>query len=92
MNFYFDESGDFRPDDDGVERVGIVVGISIPESSETAVFASFDTFVATVAPSALKKREPKGNLLTYDERRRFAEMIAGNRNIIVTPRYSTSDQ
>ena len=85
MNFYFDESGDFRLDDDGVQRVGIVVGITIPESSESAVFDSFDEFVSTLAPSAIKKGEPKGNLLTHDERRRFAQMIASNKNIVVTP-------
>ena len=85
MNFYFDESGDFRRDDDGVQRVGIVVGITIPESAQGDVFAGFDQFVKTLAPSAFKKGEPKGNLLTYDERTRFAKMIAGNNKIIVTP-------
>ena len=85
MNFYFDESGDFRLDDDGVQRVGIVAGITIPESAEAEVFARFDDFVATLAPSAFKEREPKGNRLTFDERRRFAEMIAFNKQIVVTP-------
>ncbi len=85
MNFYFDESGDFRPDDDGVQRVGIVAGITIPESAEGEVFAKFDQFVKSLARSAFKKGEPKGNLLTYDERRRFAQMIAGNKKIVVTP-------
>ncbi len=85
MNFYFDESGDFRLDDDGVQRVGIVAGITIPESAEADVFARFDDFVATLAPSAFKEREPKGNRLTFDERRRFAEMIAFNKQIVVTP-------
>jgi hypothetical protein len=45
MRFYFDESGDFRLDDDGVQRVGIVVGITVPESAEAEVFAKFDAFV-----------------------------------------------
>ncbi|MGD0384211.1 MAG: hypothetical protein ABSA77_11860, partial [Thermoguttaceae bacterium] len=85
MNFYFDESGDFRPDDDGVQRVGIVAGITIPESAVSEIFAKFDLFVETLAQSAFKKGEPKGNLLTYDERRRFAQMIAGNKKIVVTP-------
>jgi len=85
MNFYFDESGDFRRDDDGVQRVGIVAGITIPESVEDDVFAKFDQFVETLAPSAFQKGEPKGNLLTYDERRRYAEMIAINKKIVVTP-------
>ncbi len=85
MNFFFDESGDFRCDDDGVQRVGIVAGITIPESAEGEVFAKFDQFVETLDRSAFKKGEPKGNLLTYDERRRFAQMIAGNKKIVVTP-------
>jgi hypothetical protein len=85
MNYYFDESGDFRLDDDGARRVGIVAGITIPESAEPAAFATFDRFVATLARSAFKKGEPKGNLLTYDERTRFAKMIAGNAKIVVTP-------
>ena len=85
MDFYFDESGDFRLEDDGVQRVGIVAGITIPESAEAEVFAGYDDFVVTLAPSAFKKGEPKGNLLTYDERRRFAQMIADNKKIVVTP-------
>src|SRR5713226_5233603 len=85
MKFYFDESGDFRLDDDGVQRIGIVAGITIPESAEAEVFARFDEFVATLSSSAFKKREPKGNLLTYEERRRFAQMIAENDKIVVTP-------
>ncbi len=85
MNFYFDESGDFRLDDDSVQRVGIITGITIPESAEGEVFAKFDQFVETLARSAFKKGEPKGNLLTYDERSRFAQMIAGNKKIVVTP-------
>jgi len=85
MKFYFDESGDFRLDDDGLQRVGIVAGITIPESAEAEVFDRFDEFVETLSPSAFKKGEPKGNLLTYEERRRFAQMIADNDRIIVTP-------
>jgi hypothetical protein len=52
MNFYFDESGDFRLDDDGVQRVGIIAGITIPESSEANAFAKIDEFVATLSQSA----------------------------------------
>lgn len=85
MKYYFDESGKFLLDDDGVQRVGIVAGITIPEVAEHEVFARFDDFVATLAQSAFNKVEPKGNRLTYDERRRFAEMIAFNRQIVVTP-------
>jgi hypothetical protein len=84
MNFYFDESGDFRMDDDGIQRVGIVAGITIPESAEAEVFARFDDFVATLAPSAFRNGEPKGNRLTYGERTKFAEMIADNKRIVVT--------
>jgi hypothetical protein len=64
---------------------GIVAGITIPESAEAEVFARFDEFVATLSSSAFKKGEPKGNLLTYEERRRFAQMIAENDKIVVTP-------
>ena len=85
MNFYFDESGDFRCDDDGAQRVGVVAGITIPESAQGDVFAEFDQFVKTLARPAFKKGEPKGNLLTYDERTQFAQMIAGNKKIVVTP-------
>ncbi len=85
MKFFFDESGDFRLDDDGVPRVGIVVGITIPETAEAEVIARFDEFVGTLSPSAFKKGEPKGNRLTFDERKRFAEMIAANDRIVVTP-------
>jgi hypothetical protein len=85
MKFYFDESGDFRLDNDGVRRVGIVAGITIPESAEAEAFAMFDDFVSTLSPSAFKNGEPKGNMLTYEERRRFAQMISGNDTIVVTP-------
>ena len=85
MRFYFDESGDFRLDDDGIQRVGIVAGITIPESAESEVFVRFDEFVASLCPSAFKKGEPKGNLLAYEERARFAQMIADNKRIVVTP-------
>jgi hypothetical protein len=85
MNFYFDESGDFRLDNDGVRRVGIVAGITIPESAEAEVFAQFDAFVATLFSSAFKKGEPKGNLLSFEERTRFAQMIADNDKVVVTP-------
>ena len=67
MDFYFDESGDFRLEDDGVQRVGIVAGITIPESAEAEVFAGYDDFVVTLAPSAFKKGEPKGNELVYND-------------------------
>jgi len=85
MKFFFDESGDFRLDDDGIQRVGIVVGITIPESSEVKVFAKFDDFVATLSRSAFKKGEPKGRLLSSDERKQFARMLADNDSIVVTP-------
>lgn len=85
MRFYFDESGDFRLDDDADQLVGIVVGITIPESAEPEVFTRFDEFVATLAPSAFKNREPKGNLLTFEDRKRFVEMIAADKRIVVTP-------
>jgi hypothetical protein len=85
MKFYFDESGDFRLDDDGIQRVGIVAGITVPESVEAEVFDRFDEFVATLSPSAFNKGEPKGNLLTYEERRRFARMIAKSDKLVVTP-------
>jgi hypothetical protein len=85
VNFYFDESGDFRLDDDGARRVGIVAGITIPETAEAQVFAEFDAFVTTLCPSAFKNGEPKGNLLSYEERTRFAQMIASNDKVVVTP-------
>jgi hypothetical protein len=85
MNFYFDESGDFRLDDDGVRRVGIVVGITIPESVEPEVFARFDDFVASLSSSAFNNNEPKGKLLSYEERTRFAELIAESDKVVVTP-------
>lgn len=85
MKFYFDESGDFRLDDQAVVPVGIVVGITIPESAEPEVLTRFDDFIATLAPSAFKKGEPKGHLLTLQDRTRFAEMIAANHRIVVTP-------
>ncbi|MEQ8694276.1 MAG: DUF3800 domain-containing protein [Gammaproteobacteria bacterium] len=85
MKFYFDESGDFRLDDDGVQRVGIVAGITIPESAADEVFSKFDEFVATLAPTAFKKEEPKGNRLTLEERVRFVDMVADDPRIVVTP-------
>lgn len=85
MKFYFDEAGDFRLDDDGVQAVGIVVGITVPETAEAEVFARYDEFIATLAPSAFKNGEPKGNLLTIVDRTRFAEMIADDDRIVVTP-------
>jgi hypothetical protein len=85
MRFYFDESGDFRLDDDADQQVGIVVGITIPDLAEPEVFTKFGEFVATLAPSAFKNGEPKGNLFTFEERTRFAEMIAADDRIVVTP-------
>lgn len=85
MRFYFDESGDFRLDGDPDQQVGIVVGITIPESAEPEVITRFDDFVATLPASAFKNGEPKGNLLTLEYRTRFSAIIAADDRIVVTP-------
>lgn len=85
MKFFFDESGDYRLDYDGVQPVGIVVGITIPESAEPEVFEKIDEFKAKLPSSTFKNGEPKGNLLTIEDRTRFARIIAADKRIVVTP-------
>ena len=76
MNFYFDESGNFRvPTDIGSHAVGIVSGVVIPESLQPEIFSQFDNFVRTLPSSAFKQGEPKGKLLDDDGLKRFADLI-----------------
>lgn len=85
MTYYFDESGSFRIPDNRMHAVGIVVGLAIPDDCEQAFFARFEAFVKDLPRSAFKGKEPKGNLLSTDDRRRFAEMIADFDDVLVCP-------
>ncbi len=76
MNFFFDESGNFRvPATVGTHDVGIVSGVVIPESIEAVVFEAFDRFLRTLPSTAFDKGEVKGHLLDDDARKRLADMI-----------------
>jgi hypothetical protein len=76
VNFYFDESGNFRvPATVGKHDVGIVSGVVIPESIDVVVFQAFDRFLKTLPSAAFHKGEVKGRLLDDDARKRLADMI-----------------
>jgi hypothetical protein len=86
MNFYFDESGDFRvPVDTQEHAVGIVVGVAIPEMHQPNLWQRFQALQNTLPSSAFKKGEPKGNLLDANGRRAFATFIAESDGILVCP-------
>lgn len=86
MHFYFDESGDFSPPKETTEhKAAVVVGVDIPEAIEASVFDSYDRFVAGLAVVEFHRGEPKGRLLTEDNRRRFCQMMAKQRDVFITP-------
>jgi hypothetical protein len=76
VNFFFDESGNFRvPTTVGTHAVGIVSGVVIPEAIEAAVLEAFDRFLKTLPSTAFDNGEVKGRLLDDDARRRLADLI-----------------
>jgi hypothetical protein len=86
MRFYFDESGDFSPPKDTAEhKAAVVVGVDIPEVIESAVFATYDKYVASLSAAELERGEPKGRRLNDKSRRRFCEMMVEQRDVFVTP-------
>lgn len=91
MKFYFDESGSFRIPTAGEHCVGIVVGVTIPETAEAEVFAKYDDFIATLSSSAFKSprsgidKEPRGYLLSLEERQRFCQMISELEPVLIDP-------
>jgi hypothetical protein len=86
MNFYFDESGDFRvPPDPQEHAVGIVIGVVVPETRQAVIWQRFQALLGTLPPSAFKKGEPKGNSLDADGRRAFAALISESEGILVCP-------
>lgn len=86
MHFYFDESGDFSPPSSmGEHKSAVVVGVDIPEVAEAGVFASFNNFVNSLSSNELDRGEPKGRLLTDENRKQFCEAIAAQEPLIVTP-------
>jgi hypothetical protein len=86
MNFYMDESGDFRvPDDKGTHAIGIVVGVVVPDETEQDVFRRFDEFLQHLPPSAFQNGEPKGRLLDERNRRLFSDLVQKLDSILVCP-------
>ena len=85
MKFFFDESGNFQLPPPGEHRAGIVCGIAIPDSDDVEIFRRFDAFVGALPASAFKNGEPKGRLLDDDDRKDFANMIAGLPGILICP-------
>src|SRR5688572_19337537 len=84
MQLYFDESGTFAiPHTSETHAVGIVVGMDIPEADEAKVFSRYQYFLNSLAPSALKNGEPKGNLLSAESLRRVAEMLDGCTGVLL---------
>jgi len=86
MNFYFDESGDFRvPATRSDHAVGIAMGVVIPDETEVDTFRRFDGFVAGLPSSAFRNGEPKGNLLDDAARRQFTDFVRGCDSLLVCP-------
>jgi len=85
MKFYFDESGNFQLPPAGEHRVGIVIGIAIPDSDEAEVFGQFNAFLSKLPESSFKSGEPKGRLLDYAGRKALADMLVDLPGILLCP-------
>jgi hypothetical protein len=85
MDFFFDESGDFRVPTGLDHAVGIAVGIVIPDETKAAIMRRYDDFVRGLSPGSFHQNEPKGNLLDTDGRRDFAEFISASDGLLVSP-------
>lgn len=84
MNFYFDESGDFRVPRGG-HKVAVVMGLAVSGVVEAELFTKFDDFVAGLNPTERENGEPKGTLLSHGHRREFCELLANSGGVSLTP-------
>jgi hypothetical protein len=85
MQFYFDESGNFQLPPVGEHRVGIVIGVAIPDLDEPEVFRQFDAFRSNLPGSSFKSGEPKGRLLDDAGRKALADMLVDLPGILLCP-------
>jgi len=85
MKFYFDESGNFQLPPAGEHRVGIVVGVAIPDLDEVEVFRKFNAFLSNLPTSSFKSGEPKGRLLDHGGCKALANLLINLPGILFCP-------
>ncbi|OAI39239.1 hypothetical protein AYO40_01325 [Planctomycetaceae bacterium SCGC AG-212-D15] len=77
--------GNFQVPPAGDHRVGIVVGVAVPETEQAGIFNRFDTFLSQLPKSAFENGEPKGRLLDDGGRNAFAQLVASLPGVLVCP-------
>lgn len=86
MKFFFDESGDFRiPKNKNEYKVGVVMGITISEIAEERLYKKFREFVSELSYNEFERGEPKGYLLTNENKIKFCELLFKSEGIQLTP-------
>jgi hypothetical protein len=84
MNFYFDESGDFRVPRAG-HKVAVVMGVVISDAVQQILFAKFEDFVSRLTSGECHNGEPKGSLLSSTHREQFCELLVNSGGVVITP-------
>src|SRR5437899_1839520 len=85
MKFFFDESGNFQLPPARMHRVGIVVGVAIPDSVEEEVYRQFDRFLGELPATSFVDGEPKGRLLDDAGRKSLADFFVDLPGILLCP-------
>ncbi len=86
MRIYIDESGSFQvPKSPTEHAAGVVVGIIVPEIREQVLFDEYAKYVSSLDKAEREGIEPKGSRISRDNRRRFADMLAGVPGVMMIP-------
>jgi hypothetical protein len=85
MLFFFDESGDFGLPKADEDKCAVICGVVIPETIADHVRNDFGEFVSSLSDAEKYNGEPKGYLLTDENRMRFCEILSSHREVLVTP-------
>lgn len=85
MQLFFDESGDFDPPRSGRQKFSFVVGILVPEIASSKLKHDFDWLVGQLGSAQFRNGEPKGSLLTLEQRWLLLEILKANEKVMLVP-------
>lgn len=87
MLFFYDESGDFKPSGKrDRHKCAVVCGIVVPDLLVDRVRSDYATFVSSLRSEETIRGEPKGHLLSDNNRFLFCEILNGYPPVLLTPK------
>ena len=88
MKFFFDESGSFTvPSDPQTLCASVVAGVVLSELVESDFCRDYASFVSSLAPEETDRGEPKGRLITSENRTKFCQLLNkyARRGLLLAP-------